>query len=148
MLGTIVYSIVLLVITYTCWRIFKNIKVILMIGIALVCGYFLTNYCMKDKNLTDQNILNKTDSFIKRGNKFLDGVEKWDTDLRKELIKDPYVDTSKVYKRMIERSAEASREAYANMEKEAERRREEDAKSTAILKALRDAGVRRIYGNQ
>jgi hypothetical protein len=119
-----------------------------MIGIALVFGYFLTNHYMKGKNLTDQNILNKTNSFINKGHSFVEKVEKWDTNLRKELIKDEYADTSTVYKNMLARSAQASKEAYANMEKEAERRREKDAEVTARLKALRDAGVRRIYGNQ
>jgi predicted small secreted protein len=146
MLGTVVYGIVFLAISFACWRIFKNLKVILLIGIALVFGYFLTNYYMKDKNLTDQNIRNKTSSFIDKVEILTDNLEKWNKEQIRKSYTDPYADTSTVYRKMIERSAEASREAYENMEKEAERRRIEDAKVTARLKAARDAGIRNIYG--
>ena len=70
MLGTIVYLVVFALVLWVAFNIFKNWKTIVALGLACVCAYFIVNYAMKDKDLSDKNVKSKWSIAMKKWSNF------------------------------------------------------------------------------
>jgi len=134
--SVIIYGIIFLVIFLVGFKILANLKVILILAIAGFFTYYATNYVVKDKELTTQNVVEKS----KKVTNAVSGFENFLNDMNSSALTDDSLE------RAIKREQHQKRKdmaiAHEKFQKQlAEARLKQAIKDRKIIDDMRNAKI-------